>query len=184
MHDAVVGGDVIQRRGLGDAVEDALEFRVGAIGQQHRSRLRVQRIDLANAIVFLVGAGKLMLAHAVGVVVRDGRRADKTGLHVVTHLQAIDVVARGCVADQNALLDQAREVFRALGVDRRRVGIGVLREIDLRLGDVQEAVGLAFGARPRLFGVQHIVGRGRHVGRTFGDGTQTAEGTHQCCHGH
>jgi hypothetical protein len=43
---------------LGD---EFVQRRDGAIGQEHRAGLRVERFDVADAVVFLVRAGELVL---------------------------------------------------------------------------------------------------------------------------
>jgi hypothetical protein len=72
------------------------------IGEQHRAGLGVQRLDLAHAVVFLVGARELVLADAVAVVVGHARRSHDAGLHMLAHGQAIGVVAGCVVAQQDA----------------------------------------------------------------------------------
>ena len=119
--------------------------RVG-VGEQHRAGLRGKRLDLADTVVLLVGAGEFVLADAVAVVVGDRRGGDDAGLHVPAHGQPVGVVARRRIADQDAVGDQAGEILGGFGVDRGSVRVGVRRQVDLGLGNMQEVAGLAGGA--------------------------------------
>ena len=71
------------------------------------------------------------------------------------------------------------EVFLALGVDRRVVGIGARGQIDLGFGDVEEAPGLAGGAFAGLVAVEDVIGRRGHFGGFVGKGAQAGEGANQ-----
>ena len=69
--DAVIGGQVGNRRaggGIGDQFFGLVAVRVG---EQDRAGLRVECLNLADAVVFLVRAGEFVLADAIGVVVGD-----------------------------------------------------------------------------------------------------------------
>ena len=102
-----------------------------AIREQHRPRLRVQRRDVAYAIVLFVGARELVAADAVLLV--SAYRSDEgdAGLRAAVHDHAIDVKSRLRVADQDALRDQPLEAPCALRV--RLVGVrrAAFGQIDL-----------------------------------------------------
>ena len=149
------------------------------VGQEHRPGLGAERIDLPHAIVLLVGAGELVLADAVCVVIGHAGRSDKARLMVIAHDQPVEVVAGRAVLLQHPFRDHAVEVFLALGVDRRVVGIGASGQIDLGLGDVEEAPGLASGAFAGLVAVEHVIGGRGHLGGFIGKGAQAGEGANE-----
>jgi hypothetical protein len=104
--DAVVGGEVGDRRAGGGSGDQLLGLVAVRVGEQDRAGLRVERLDLAHAVVFLVRAGEFVLADAVAVVVGDRGGGDQAGLGVFAHDQAVGVVAGLRVADQDAVGDQ------------------------------------------------------------------------------
>ncbi len=175
MAHAVVGGDVdVGRPACGPRQHGVDRGRVG-IGDHHRPGLRVDRLDLADAVVLLDRRGQLVLADAVGLVVGDRGRGGKPGLHPVAPGQPIDVVAGPGIAHEHAGRDHPLQVVRGLGVDGTVVGVERRVEIDLGLRDVQEAPRLAFGALARLGARQHVVGRREDLGGAARRGTERAE---------
>ena len=92
--------------------QDGVDLGRGRVGQQHRAGLGVERVDLAHAVVFLVGAGELVLADAVGVVVRHRSGGHDAGLAVAAHHDAVGVVAGRRVAHQHAGLQSWPADFR------------------------------------------------------------------------
>ena len=71
---AVVGGDVDLPRAGGRLRQQGVDLRRVRVADHHRAGLRVDRLDLAHAVVFLQRRGQLVLADAVGGVV--GERGD------------------------------------------------------------------------------------------------------------
>ena len=122
------------------------------------------RLDLADAVVLFDRRGQLVLADAVGRVVGDRGDRGEAGLHPVAPGQPIDVIEWRGVAHQHAGLDHALQVLGGLGVDRAVVGVGLGIEVDLGLGDMQEAPRLARGALARLRARKHVIGRRQDVG--------------------
>ena len=177
--DTVVGGQIVEGFSLADTGDDLVHLLPVTVGEEDRSGLGIQGVDLAHPVVLLLRPGELVAADPVALVV--GHRGDRhqAGLHVLSHLQTVDVVAGSLLPHQDPFLDHPLQVLRPLSVDRRIVGIGSLRQVDLRLGDVQEAPGTAGRAFAGLAGVQHVVGRGHHLGGVFGTGSQPPEGTDQ-----
>ncbi len=157
----------------------SFDLRCGRIRHHDRTGLRVKRFDLAHAVVLFVRLRELVLADAIGVVRRDRRDRDEAGLDVAAHDQAIGVVARLAVSHEHALRDHAPEILRGPGVDLGRIRIGAGRQIDLGLGDMQEAPGLAGRLRARLFGRQHVIGWSGNIGRALRHGPQSGEGSNQ-----
>src|SRR5690606_39349599 len=70
------------------------------------------------------------------------------------------------IAPKDVGLEHALEVRAALCIHPRIVRIDVARQIDLGLGDMQEAVRLAGGAHARLLAAQHVVRGSDDAGRS------------------
>ena len=172
---ARIGGEVRCRGGCGRLFQNAVDHRTGRMGKEDGSGLRIERLDLPDAIIFLVGAGEFMATDASFVVGGDRRCGDDARLRVVAHDEAVRVVAGMRVPLEDAFANHVCKIFRALGVDLRRIRIRAGWKINFGLGDMQEAPWLSGRARTRLLGVQHIVGRRRDVGGPFRQGPQTAK---------
>ena len=176
---AVIGGDVERRRGVRSAREHGVDLRRRRIAEHDRAGLRIDRFDLAHAVVFLGRRRVLVPADAIAGVV--GERCDrcKPGRNVAAPGHPIDVVAGLGVADQHAGGDHGFKVLGGLGIDRGIVGVGRRIEIDLRLGDVQKTPRLALGALARLSAREHVIGRGQNFGGASRRRPQRAEGFYQ-----
>ncbi len=172
---AGIGDDVDFRRGRCHLGRQFINRGILLVGEEHRPGLGIERVHLAHAVVFLVGAGELVLADAVGVVIGHAGGGDEAGLLMIAHDQPVEVVAGGAVLLQHPFREHALEVFLALGVDLRVMGIGFGGQVDLGLGDVEEAPGLAFGAFAGLAAVEDVIGGRGHFGGFFGKGTQARE---------
>ena len=170
-----VGRDVGDRVAVRRPRDEAVRLRRIGIRQEHRAGLRRERLDLADAVVLLVGAGEFVLANAVAVVVGDRRGGDDAGLDMLAQGQPIGVIARRRIADQDAVGDQAAEIVGRFGVDRGGVRIGIERQVNLGLGNVQEAERLPGRLRAGFGAGQHIVGRGGNIGSAAGGRAQSAE---------
>ena len=164
-HPQLVGDGVVRRdRHVGIALGGALERPVDLgrvrIGHHHGTRLGVERLDLPDAVGLLHGRRQLVLLDAPRRVGVERGDAGKARLPAARPGGAIGIVVGVGVAHQHALAAHALEVLGRGGVDRRRIGVGADGQIDLGLGDVQEAPGLALGALARLRAREHVVGRG------------------------
>ena len=126
-----------------------------------------------DAVGLLDGRGELVPADAAVLVAGDGGDAGEAGLPQALPDRAIGVVVRAGVALEHALGDHALQVLRRLGVDGVAVGIGALGQIDLGLGDVQEAPRLAPRPLARLRARQHVVGRCQHLACACRNGAQS-----------
>ena len=103
---------------LGDFLGDKfIQCGDGAIGQEHRAGLRVERFNVAHAVVFLVRAGELVLLDDVLQVFLDARGGDEADLRVTAHDLAVKVEARLRVLLERALSDEFGEVLFTLRVD-------------------------------------------------------------------
>ena len=157
--------------------EDFADALAGAVGDHHRAGMSADGLDLPNPVILLGRTGEFVAADAAAVIGRYRSPANDTGLDMIAHGQAIDVEAGGLLAHQHALVDHAADVFGALGVDLGGVGIGVRRQIDFGLRDVQEAPRPALGHSPCLLGVDHVIGRGDDIAGAAGGGTKGGERT-------
>ncbi len=176
MAHAVIGGDVDIRCAGACLRQQRIDLRRGRIAHHHRPGLRVDRLDLADAVVLLHRRGQLVLADPVGGVVGERGDRGEAGLHAAVPGQPVDVVGGLGVADQRAGLDHVVEILPRLGVDRLVVRIDRRVEVDLGLGDMQEAPRLALGALARLRARQHVVGRREDFGGAAGRRAQRTEG--------
>ena len=100
---AVVGGDVDRRFLRGFGGEQRIDRRGFAIGDHHRSGLGADGVDLADAVVFLHGSCQFVFADSVGVVGGDRGSRRNAGLLFAAPGQAIDVVRRRGVANEQAV---------------------------------------------------------------------------------
>ena len=74
------------------------------------------------------------------------------------HALGIDIQFVFLIAFQPAVIFESVEVFHHLKIHFGRVLIGANGQVNLSLGDVQQAVWIAFGFLAGFFGVQHVVG--------------------------
>ena len=159
--------------------QHGVDLRRRRIGEHDRPGLRVDRLDLAHAVVFLGRRGVLVLADAILRISGDRGHRREAGLDVTAPGQPVDVVAGLVVAHEHAGGDHAPQILRRLGVDRAVIGIGRRIEIDLRLGDVQKAPRLAGGALARLGAGEHVIGRRQNLGGASRRRPQRAKGFYQ-----
>ena len=153
--------------------------RIGPAGEQHRTRLRIERLDLADPIIFLGRPGELVPANTVGVVCTDRRSCNQAGLDMLSHFQSIHVITGQRVTSEHTGIQHMAEIVGGTAIDLRGIRIGPLREIDFGLGNVQETPWTTVGTHPRLVAVEYIIGRRNHIGRSFADRPQAGKGTDQ-----
>ena len=149
------------------------------IGQHDRAGLRVDRLDLAHAVVFLRRRRQLVLADAVLGIGRNRRDRGEAGLDAIAPGQPVGVIAGLVVAHEHAGGDHAPKILGGLGVDRAVMRIDRRIEIDLGLGDVQKAPRLALRAIARFRARKHVVGRRQNVRRAPRRRPQRAKGFDQ-----
>ena len=109
---AVVGGDVDLRLAGGGLRQHGVDLRRVRVADHHRAGLRIDRLDLAHAVVFLHRRGQLVLADAVGGVVGERGDGGEAGLRAAAPGQPVDVIAGLGVAYQHAAVDHALRDFR------------------------------------------------------------------------
>ena len=157
---AVVGRNVVLRPPRHRLLDQPVDGLALLVGQEDRAGLGVQGLDVALAVTLLVLAGQLVLLDHVVLVVLAGSAGDQADLHVLAPYLLVDVKTLFLVLEQGLFVDEAVEIFLALGVHLVGVEIGPGRQVDLGLADVQERIGIALGQLARLLGTEDVVGRG------------------------
>ena len=137
--------------------------------------MRRERVDVAGAVVLLVGPRLLVLLDEVRVVLGDRGAGDEPDLAVLAHPLRVDVEVRLGVRHEHAAVHQLRQVLPSLRVDRVGVLVDALGQVDLGARDVQEAVGVSLGERARLLRRDDVVGRGRDAGGERGGRAEGAK---------
>ena len=174
--DAVRRDEVVLRRGPLHRLDLAIDALACEVREEHRLVVRRERLDVAGAVVLLVRARLLVLLDDVADVLLHRGAGDEAGLPVGPHLLRVHVEARRRLPPQHPPARELVEVPLRLLVHLGRVLVRPLRKIDLRARDAEEAVGVPFRHRPRLGGVDDVVGRGGHPDGVVGGGAQRSEG--------
>ena len=151
-----------------NACDQGVDLGPGTVSQKHRPHLRVEGVDVIDAVVLLVRTRELVLLDQVGFVRRDGRRRHQADLRVLAHHLLVDVERGTGVAPQNAAFDEALQVLGTTLVDAHVIGIHGRVHVDLGLVDAQKAVLIASGHGEGFVPVQHIVrGHGDPCGQLW-----------------
>ncbi len=179
MAHAIRGGEIDLGRHQTDLGEQVIDDRRRPVDQKGRSRLGIQRLDLAHPIVLLHGAGEFMLFDPLRVIGRHRGARDQPGLTMTTHGQSIHVIAGCRIPHQQTLGEHPVQVLAPLGIDRRRIRIRPLGQIDLGARDMQKAPGTPLDHPPGLGGIHHVIGRRGDLRGTARGRTQTGKGFDQ-----
>ena len=159
--------------------QHGVDLLLRLIGQQHRAGLRVQGLDLANPVVFLVRAGKLMLANPVTVIGSDRCSSHQAGLTVLPHNHTIDVVTGDIITHQYALPQHLLQVSGCPGIHLGRMWVSGFREVNLGLGDMQKTPGTSGYPHPGLGTAENIIRRGDYIDGPLCNGAQGGKGSYQ-----
>ena len=163
--DAVRRDEVVERGGAAGVGDDRVDRLVVAVGEERRTRVRLKRLDVARAVVFLVLARLLVLLEdAREVVLRVEARHDAR-LRMGPHRLAVGVVLRLRVLDKRAVRPQRVKRAARLRIGLRRRAGRTVGQVDLGTRDVQKALRIARGQGLRLGRVHHIIRNGRDQGR-------------------
>ena len=180
---AVVRGHIDGGAAGGGALEQGVERGGGRIGEHDRAGLRVHRLDLAHAVVFLRRRRMLVPADAVFGV--GGKRSDRrqAGLDLLFTLvlpgQPVGVVEGPFVAPEYAGHNHVLQILGGLRVHCAVIGIDRGIEVDLGLGDMEKAPWPGLGAHARFRARQHVIGRRENFRGAAGRRPQRAEGLYQ-----
>ena len=112
-------------------VEQGVDIDLCAIRQQDGAGLGVERLDLADAVVFFHRSREFVLLDAPGVVGGDRGGRDQAGLLMRAHGEPVAVIAGTGVLQQDPLRQHRVEVFACLSIDGRIERVGVERQVDL-----------------------------------------------------
>ena len=179
--DAVRRCEIVFRRFCGVFRQDRVHGLFPAVGQEDRPGVRVAGVDVADAVRLLVRAGLLVLFDDVVQIIVDADAADKPRLGAAVHDLAINIQHGFRLMQHIAAVGERLQVRGGLRVDRVAVKVGLGRQIDLRLIDVDEAEGRVFDQLARLLTVHDVVGqRGdlRGIFRLRPDGGKRAQDGH------
>jgi hypothetical protein len=128
-----------------------------AINQKHRAGLRVERLDVANAVVLLVGPGQLVFLDDPVEVILATRGRDQPNLAVPPHDLAVEVETGLRVLPESALGDKSPEILFSLRIDFGRVKVRGGWQIDFRLAHMEETQRVAGSQLAGLVGGHHVV---------------------------
>ena len=99
MLNAIISRYIQRGRGLHRGSKDLIDFRRVGVSQQYRAGLRIDGINLINAVVFFYRAGEFVFANPVSVVIGYRRASHQAGLLVFAHNQAVSVITRRVITD-------------------------------------------------------------------------------------
>ena len=118
---AVRRGEVDLRLAGGDAGNERVDFRHGLVGEENRAGLRVERLDVTDAVVLLVRAGEFVLFDDVFQILLATRQADESDLAVAAHHLPVEMEHRRGITPQHAIGDEFLEILTALRIDGVRI---------------------------------------------------------------
>ena len=158
-----LGDEVIDGLLGGDAGHDLVDAGDGGIGEEDGLHVGVGDADVFHAVLFLVLAGEFVfLDDLVDIVLAVGAGHDAVlplGVLVFgVHALGVDVEFLLLILHQPAEVLEQVVVLDDLEVHFGRVLVGAFGEVDLSLGDMQQAVGVALAFHAGLFAVQYVVG--------------------------
>ena len=107
MADAVGGRQVVEGGRLHRGGDQAIDLRAAAIRNEHGLGVRLERQDVARAVVLLVRARALVLSDHVALVVGDGDAPDHPDLRPCAHHLAIHEERRIGIAHQHPVRGEA-----------------------------------------------------------------------------
>ncbi len=173
MAETVFLGDEIVNGFLGGhGGHNLVDARHSGIGEEHRLHVGVGDAHVFHAVFLLVLAGQLMFFdHLVDIVLTVGAGHDavlpvRVGVGRV-HALRIDVELFLLVLHQPAVILETVEILHNLEIDFQGVFVGADGKVYFGLGDVQQAIGIAFALLTGLFGIQHVVRTGSQLFNNF-----------------
>ena len=110
------------------------------------------------AVLFFIGAGQLGLADDIVEIIIDRSAADNTGLGAAVHDLAVNIKAGLFLTNEDAVGDHLMQAVGRSLVDDISIDIGILRQVDLRLIDMEEGIGVAGSHLAGLGRAHNIIG--------------------------
>ena len=176
-----VGDKIVDRLMLRlPRLDDIADRGVVSVGQENRSCVRVAIIDMIYSVLLLVGAGQLMFLYDIVHIVVYRHAADETRLASAVHYLTVYVHAIRLVLLADTVGFELFEILRRLVVDSFGIELRADGQIDLRLVDMEERIGIALYHLAGFVAVHNIIGKGRDTRRIFGDGSYCFEGSEYC----
>src|SRR5690606_25481902 len=110
-----IGGRKIDRRKSGsDAGEAGIQLGIGFVGKENRPGLSIESFDMANSIVFFIGAREFVLFNdAIDVLLATGG-GHESQLRMGPHNLAVQIKGWLLILDEQVLGDQPFEVLFSL----------------------------------------------------------------------
>ena len=118
--------------------EEFIQARHRAVGEERRTRLCFQRLDVPHAVIFLVDAGQFMFLDPSGQVLRATGRCRQTYLTMGAQDLRVQVEARSRILPQRSIADPFLKILPACRVNLRVGRIRCGRQINFRFADVQK----------------------------------------------
>ena len=174
--DAVFRGEVEERSFPAFGLDQRVDLRDVAVGEEGRTGVRTQFHDMPGPVVLLVGPGLFVTLDDPRTVLFGAGRADHSGLGATVHHQLVQIEVQALVEGQRGFGAQAAEGDSRLGVDALVVEVDPRFEVDLWTGYMQKRQRVSRGQRRRFGGVDHVVGHGGDGGGVFRLGQQPVEG--------
>ena len=133
---------------------------------------------MLHAVLFLVPTSKLMLLDAAFHVVVNVCCDNYAVLRAAVHGLRIDIIVVLVVLHQPTVLLEGVEVLHSLVIDFGVMLVGAGLEVNLRLYDMVERLGVTFGLLAGFLGVEHVVGTRGDLSHKMARGTHTLKWFH------
>ena len=172
-----VRGEIIYRLALGDLIDDLVDLGAGAISQEDGAGIGIAAVDMLAAVLFFIGAGQLVLADDIVEIIIDRSAADNTGLGAAVHDLAVNIKAGLFLTNEDAVGDHLMQAVGRSLVDDISIDIGILRQVDLRLIDMEEGIGVAGSHLAGLGRAHNIIGERGDFLRQLRSGAHSPEGS-------
>jgi len=158
MSHAVFGREINRRRLRGLLRKKVVEGGLGAVSEEYRAGLGIQRFDVTDAVLLLCHACQLVLFDEVPQVVLATGDGHETDLAVRAHDLAIKVERRSAVLLEPSLGDKAKKIRPALGINGRVKRVRGGWQFDFGLADAEKAEGIACGLFGCFLRRENVVG--------------------------
>ena len=132
------------------------------------------------SVLLLVGAGQLMFLYDIVHIVIYRHAADETRLTSAIHYLTVYVHAIRLVLLADTVGFELFEILRRLVVDSFGIELCADGQIDLRLVDMEERIGIALYHLAGFIAVHNIIGKSRNTRCIFGERSYCFEGSEYC----
>ena len=161
MRDAIFTGEIVEGRGFLHGRNQNID-RIGiTIRQENRARLRVEGIDMTNAVELLLLERVLMLFDNVLEVIIDRAARNDTRLRALVHRELIQIETRHRLGDERAIGAARIEELTSFRIHLGGIHIGISRKLRFRAIDIEERKRLTIDGGDGLGSVVHVVRKRR-----------------------